>query len=540
MSLLNEKMECLTKPWRFDIKKILLFILISFLIGCGCTEKTYNYYLEVEKGSLAGVVEPVESGARISAWQGKEVSFTFIDSIGYFILSDLNVGTYTIKVEADGYTTYESKIFTVYKGGVTTVGTITLNPFPDLISSVYPPDKTVNLPLYTNVRIYFKNPMNKESVEDAFSIDPPTDGTFSWSDYNMYPYGRYFEFNPTLNLLPMVCYTVTLDVAAQDTAGNHLTEPFSFSFTTGGVAVESYSPPDNQYDVETGIYIYINFNTVMNHESVENAFSIDPPTVGEFEWHRVNVKDSQRSQDRLRFKPEGYFKTQTHYIIELDTTAEDINGIALYEPVCFSFTTEELKIKWTYPEDGWTDVSTGSSLAIYFNSAMSETATEQAFYINPETQGSFDWFGPQLRFNPEKVLGSNMLYTITIDDSAQNMEGVRLKESYSFSFTTAEIHIISSFPTSGSNYVDPEADIQITFNTDMDQLSVVNAFSMLDASSAGIKGEFSWSGLNKLIFDPDLLLVLSEEYSITISTKALDIQGVSIPREFVLWFKIRP
>jgi hypothetical protein len=522
------------------MKKILLIILVPLVFWCGCTEKTYNYYMTLEKGSLAGVVEPAESGARVSAWQGREFSFTIIDSTGYFILSDLPIGTYTIKIEADGYTTYESRILTVYKGGVTTVGTITLQPFPDLISSVYPQDKAVNLPLYMNVRIYFKKPMNKESVEDAFSIDPTTEGTFSWGDYDRYPYGRYFEFNPTLNLLPMVAYTITLDIAAEDTAGNHLTNPFSFYFTTGGVAVESYSPPDNQYDVETGISIYMNFNTVMNHESVENGFSIYPPTIGEFEWHRVNIKDSQRAQDRVRFKPEGYFKTQIHYTIELDTTAKDTNGIALYEPVSFSFTTEELNIKWTYPDDGWTDVSTGSSVIIYFNSAMSETATEKAFYINPETQGSFDWSGGQLRFNPEKVLGSDMLYTITIDTSAQSIEGVRLKESYSFSFTTSQIQVISSFPADGANYVSPEANVQITFNTDMDQLSVVNAFSMLDTDSVEITGEFSFSDLNRLTFDPDLTLTLNEEYTVRISTQAADIRGVHMPEEFVLWFKTRP
>jgi hypothetical protein len=522
------------------MKKIFLTILIPFVFWCGCTEKTYNYYMEVERGALAGVVEPAESGARVSAWQGKEVSFTFIDSTGYFILLDLPVGTYTIKVEAGGYTTYESAIFTVYKGGVTTIGRITLHPFPDLIGSVYPPDKAANLPLYTNIRIYFKKPMNKESVEDAFSIDPPTEGTLSWSDYNRYSFGRYLEFSPASNLLPKLCYTVTLDIAAQDTAGNHLTEPFSFYFTTAGVVVESYSPPDNQSDVETGISIYMNFNTVMNQETVENAFSIDPPTVGEFEWRTVTVKGSGRSQDRLRFKPEGYFKTRTYYTVELDTTAKDTNGIALYEPVRFSFTTEELKIRWTYPEDGWTDVSTGISVAIYFNSLMSEAITEQAFSINPEICGSFDWFGAQLRFSPEKVLGSDMLYTITIDTSAQSMEGVRLNENYSFSFTTSEIQITSSSPDNGANYVSPETNVQITFNTDMDQLSVVNAFSMIDVNSAEISGEFSWSDLNKLTFDPDLVLALNKEYTVIIGTDALDIRGVNMPEEFVLWFKTRP
>lgn len=523
----------------FKIKKILLFLLVPFLIWCSCSEKTYNYYLTVEKGSLAGVVEPAESGARVSAWQGREVAFTYIDSTGYFIITDLPVGTYSIKAEAEGYTTYESKIVTVYKGGVTTMGIITLRPFPDLVRSVYPPDKATNVPPYRSICIYFNDNMNKESVIDAFSISPTTEGSFTWRDRTNY-YGRELEFSPSSNLLPMVMYKVTLDTTAQDTAGNHLTKPFSFSFTVSGVGVESFYPRDGQTDVYTDINIYIYFNTIMDRESVEDAFDIYPPTTGNLSFYGEGVKNGA-GRDRLLFKADPFLKTNTLYTITLDTTAQDTSGIAISEPLSFSFVTEELKIDWTYPGEDWIDVQTSGSIRIRFNAAMNETTTEEAFSIVPDVEGSFDWPAPgRLDFDSDQVLASNTLYTIAIDASAQDVDGIKLKEGYSFSFTTAEIRIISSSPAYGANYAHPDANIEIHFNTDMDQASVVEAFVMFDSDSIEIQGEFSWSDLRKFTFNPDASLTPDEKYTVIISTDAMDIRGVNMPKEFVLWFKTRP
>lgn len=521
------------------MKRYLWFIFIPFVIWCSCTEKTYNYYMTTEEGSLAGVVEPAESGARVSAWQGKEVSFTHIDSTGYFIITDLPVGTYTIKVEAEGYTTYESKFYTVYKGGVTTMGTIILKPFPDMIRSIYPKDKATNVPPYKSIWIYFNDNMNKESVIDAFSISPATEGTFTWRDYTGY-YWRDLEFKPTHNLLPFVSYTITMDTLAQDTAGNHLTTPFSFSFTVSGVGVESFYPNDGQTDLNTDINIYIYFNTIMDRESVEDAFDIHPPTTGNLSFYGNGVKNGS-GRDRLLFKADPFLKTNTLYTITLDTTAQDSNGIAISKPLSFSFNTEELKIDWTYPGEGWVDVPTSGSIRIRFNADMNETTTEEAFSITPHIEGSFDWpYSGELSFDPDQVLASATLYTIAIDESAQDVDGTKLKEDYSFSFTTAAIRIISSSPAYGANYAHPDANIEIYFNTDMDQLSVVDAFSMVDSDSVEIQGEFSWSGLNKMIFDADSSLTLSKGYRVTISTDAMDIRGVNMPQEFVLWFKTRP
>lgn len=627
------------------MKKILPFVLITFLVWCSCTEKTYNYYLTQEMGALAGVVEPPESGARVSAWQAKEVAFTFIDSTGYFIIADLSVGTYTIKVEAEGYTTYESKPnYTVYGGGTTTVGTISLKPFPDLISSVYPPDKAIDVSVWTSIRIIFRNVMNKESVINAFSITPTTEGTFYWKDKPGSYYGTVLEFHPPHILLNSTAYTIELGTTAQDTAGNQLAKPFSFSFTTAGVGIERFSPPDGQTDVGTDIYISIYFTTVMDHQSVEEAFSIDPPISGVFYWGespKSRKKVLGGNPDRVWFKPDNYLKTNTLYIVTLDTTAQDTNGISIFEPLQFSFRTEDLKIKSTYPGDGYTGVGVAKSrISVCFNTMMNRAAAEEAFSTSPPVAGDFTWnqdltcfnFVPRLdylaantiyqveidtiasdlygdhlseiyqfsfttegitliylpydnsigvststgvrvsfntamnqesvmnaftitpavegrfvwsaarqfQFVPDRVFGSNTLYAVNIDSSAEDMYGASLGRIYSFSFTTEEIRITLTNPENGATYVDPGVNIVVYFSTDMDQASVVDAFKMMDSDSAEVEGVFGWPELDRFIFNPYPSLASNEEYTVTISTEAADIRGVNMPKDFVLWFKTRP
>jgi len=623
------------------MKKILLFILVPLVFWSSCTEKTYNYYLTQEMGALAGVVEPAESGARVSAWQGKEVAFTYIDSEGYFIVRDLPVGTYWVKVEAGGYTTYESEIHTVYRGGITTIGTITLSPFPDLISSVYPPDKAVDVSVYVSIQIVFKESMDKESVTQGFSISPAIQGNFYWRD-KPGSYGTVLEFSPVDNLLPGTVYAIELATTVQDTAGNRLTRPFSFTFTTAGVGVETFYPQDGEIDVGTGSSIRIYFTTVMHHQSVEQALSIDPPTSGSFEWTSSRSgKESRGSADRVWFKPDNYLKINTLYTVALGTTAQDTNGIPISEPLQFSFTTEDLKVISTYPGDGYTGVGLAKSrISVCFNTMMSRAAAEDAFSTSPPVAGDFTWnqdltcfnFGPrsdylaantiylveidttasdlygdhllesyrfsfttegitlvylpydnsigvststgirfsfntamnsesvtdafsitpvvkghfawsmprQFTFVPDQVLASNTVYTVNMDSSAEDMYGASSGRDYTFSFTTEEIRITLTNPENGATYVDPYASIEIRFSTDMDQASVVGAFRMMDSDSAQVDGAFTWSDLDRFIFNPTLPLAPEEEYKVTISTDALDVRGVPMPEEFLLWFKTRP
>jgi hypothetical protein len=72
------------------------------------------------------------------------------------------------------------------------------------------------------ITVNFSEPMDQKSVEEAFQIDPPEQGTFGWS-------GNSVTFTPSTWSLSFQT-TVTIGTGAKDLAGNPLAAPFTFSF----------------------------------------------------------------------------------------------------------------------------------------------------------------------------------------------------------------------------------------------------------------------------------------------------------------------
>jgi len=101
------------------------------------------------------------------------------------------------------------------------------------IVDVLPPSITDSRPVGANTNltprivITFSEPMNRASVEQAFSITPAIDGSFVWSsDF------RTVSFVPTRELQSGATYAVVIDSSARDLAGNTMVGSKTFQFST--------------------------------------------------------------------------------------------------------------------------------------------------------------------------------------------------------------------------------------------------------------------------------------------------------------------
>lgn len=445
------------------MKKLLLFLLIaSLLLSFTCSKKTYNYYYPQEKGALAGLVSPPNSNARVSAWQGIEIASTYIDTTtGYFKISELPIGTYSIKVEAEGYETYESKSdYVVYSGGTTSVGAVNLLPLiAGMVIKTYPMNATTNVPLKTYIEIWFSKDMDTASVENAFNINPPTEGEFSWSIIKRgisidtaYGFGifdtfeitevnaktagavgkRTLRFYPSSSLRTNTTYTITLDTTAHDTSGAHLEEPFVFSFTTEGIRIISISPPDKSLDVSTFTNIRVRFNTPMDQASVVSAFSISPSIEGEFSWNGL---------DQLVFMPNDVLASNSNYVVTIDTTAQDLYGSKFGKVFTTDFNTEPIRVLYARPQNGATYVEPTSSIMVQFNTSMDQLATVNAFrMIDSDSNlvsGTFSWYGlGGFYFYPDTTLKNNKEYVVTVSDQAKDIHGIAMPKTFRLWFKT--------------------------------------------------------------------------------------------------------
>ena len=514
------------------MKNAMVVIAVLSLAVFSCSKKTTtnNYYYDgpQEAGALVGIVHPAESQAEVTAYMGIPIASTQIDGVGYFKLSGLPAGDYTLLVQADGYRDCvpEFKI-RVREGSTTVLDTIFLASVHELISSVWPLDGARNVELRESITIRFYEPMNQTSVEAAFRVDPPVEGAFNWSP--PWP-SAYLGFTPKPELAAETRYQVTIDTTASDTAGVKLVQPYRFAFTTEPIIIRYTGPANDATEVSPLAVVLVAFNTDMDAASVVSAFQMVDSRLeevtGQFFWH---------DQRRVEFRPNSALLAGEKYTVTIDMTASDIHGTRLPQPFHFSFTTELVKILSTSPRGGDTEVSPLAKIRISFGTEMDAESSNLAFTmvdsdLNHVT-GEFRWYGLMLmEFGPVSPLTVNETYTVTIDTSASGIGGSKLPDPYQFSFTTAPIGLSSS-PKDKDTGVSPHAKVGINFNTYMRTESVDSAFKMVDSRLEDITGEIIWLSQHHMEFRPASALLLNEEYTVTIDTIASDLYGERLPEQ---------
>lgn len=527
------------------MKKALIFMTILSLVIFNCSKKniTNNYYPSADKGAIVGFVYPPESEAKVIAYLGLEVASTYIDTNGYFELSELSIGNYTLMVEAEGYFDYQSKPNISVTGGATvSVDTVFLTSIHDLILSVSPYDGAEGVRLEERIRIRFRTSMNTESAESAFRVEPEVEGEFSWYDGRIKGVAGSTElhFIPKDQFATNTRYQVTIDTTASDAEGIKLSEPYQFSFTTEPIRM-STRPTDKETQVNTDRFVMlIKFNTDMNSESVISAFKMVNSQLkevsGEFVWP---------NQRYMEFHPHSTLASNEEYTVTIDTTAADVRGGRLTEPYQFSFTTEPITIVSTTPKHKDTWVSPYTKISIVFNISMNTESAILAFKMVDsqlkDVSGEFIWLNQrQMEFHPHSTLAANEEYIVTIDTTAANVGGGRLPQPYQFSFTTEPIRIVSTRPKHKESWVSPYTRVSVAFNTDMDPESVILAFKMVDSQLKDVTGTFLWHDSKYMDFQPDSPLTSNETYTVTIDTNAKDISGGSLDKPYNFWFKTAP
>ena len=314
--------------------------------------------------------------------------------------------------------------------------------------------------------------MDRESVEEAFSTDPPCEGVYYWGEYMEDVTPRYFwdERNYlaisdysyvlsqgatittysqveafTFRMARKDCYTdttytVTLSTAAKDTGGNHLEFPVEFRFSTvqSALSLNTIMTKPEHGDIFVdpleNASIYMSFPKRMNQSSVENSLTISPSMNAVFLWAEPN---------KLRIYTGGPLKTETLYEIHLAETALDLDGLALGDPFDFSFETASIEIINTYPKNGEIFVSRNEAITIYFNTYMVLSSIKNAFTIEPHIGGTlkrgtkyYDDPKNAITFIPSSNYLANTKYTVTINTTANDLHLTNLKEEYTFSFVT--------------------------------------------------------------------------------------------------------
>ena len=203
--------------------------------------------------------------------------------------------------------------------------------------------------------------------------------------------------------------------------------------------IDYVSPFDGARHVRLDERIRIRFRRGMDTQNVEQAFSLEPDVEGDFYWYSSGRSPSYYSE--LQFTPRTLYASNTTYQVTIDTAASDDEGTRLSEPYRFSFTTEQIAVRYTIPLHRETWVSPTTGVSITFNTKMDIESVILAFkmvdsQLNDVTGEFFTSHATTISFILDSTLTGGETYTVTISTNAKDLYGGSLPEPYIFWFTT--------------------------------------------------------------------------------------------------------
>jgi uncharacterized protein YfaS (alpha-2-macroglobulin family) len=343
-------------------------------------------------------------------------------------------------------------------------------------------------PLGSPVELTFDQPMDRTTVEAAFTISPTVEGTFAWTD------DRTLAFIPSPPPAPVPSgaegggseggfergtrYRVTVAGAAQNIEGTSLEEPATFEFSTVGyLAVSQVMPAPNSDELNPDTTVTITFDhpvvpltAISRQAELAQPLTFVPPVRGEGEWLNTSI---------YLFRPEKGFLPATRYKARVAAGLTNTTGGILDEDYTWEFTTVRPVVQEVWPRSGFKHVGPTDVISVTFNQPMDHTSVQAHFSLEADGQvvgGAFSWSGAEtpiapetMVFLPDEPLPRDTRFKAEVSAGARAQVGNMgtLKDKI-WRFTSAEdAGIVTTSPRDGQVDVDPGGSMHITFASSM-------------------------------------------------------------------------
>ena len=328
---------------------------------------------------------------------------------------------------------------------------------PNVIDTA--PLRGQELPIDGSVTFYFDQPMNRASVDSAFSVSPPIIGRLSWLD------DATLTFMPSAPLERDTAYTFIIGTGARSQSGVALRDAFVLRLSTpGALEVTQVLPADGSTGIEATPLITVIFNRpvvpllpVEEMHTLPVPISISPAAGGQGEWLSTSI---------YTFRPDG-LTGGMQYTVTVNQGLTDVTGSVLEAPFVFRFTTVAPRLIEVQPRENAEGILLEQPIRLTFSQPMDAAATEAAFSLSVRDRtvpGAFTWNdrGTTLTFQPENRLDYNTLHVVRLDrERARSATGAALSQGLTASFRTIPLpDVVNTWPA--NNRTDTQ-DSGVTF-----------------------------------------------------------------------------
>jgi alpha-2-macroglobulin len=388
------------------------------------------------------------------------------------------------------------------------------------------------------LQIIFDQPMNRASVETAFSITPIVNGAIAWAD------DTTFTFTPIAPLQRGQEYQIALAPEALAASGTPLGDLFRLTFRVSpNLEVSQTIPANSAEEVEASSSLTIIFDrpvvplaTTGDQANFPSPITVSPPVQGKGEWLGTAI---------YSFKPSIALAGGTLYTVSVDPNLKDVDGTPLGNPYTWQFRTIVPRVNSLYPADGQTLIPLKDPyLVIEFNQPMDRGSLLTAITLRNLSTGAdvastfvypegYQEAYTTVNIVPAAPLSLDTAYTLSVLPSARSASGeATLSNPQAITFTTVPLpKVDSTYPANGA-VVPVDNSVQIAFNAPMDFSSFKDAVKIspeVEDFSLGDGGSTLYIYFKQ---KPNTT------YTITLDGKAADPYGNTIGEPYTFSFKV--
>ena len=395
------------------------------------------------------------------------------------------------------------------------------------------------------IEFVFDAPMNRSSVEAAFSLLPATSGRFEWIDEQTV---RYFASSGWERDTE---YIASISVLAMNQNDEPLVEPHRFRFrTTGYLDVTQALPADGSVGIDVDSTVFVMFNRPVvplmalsdpSSSNLPTPLVVEPVVSGTGEWLNTSV---------YVFTPDRPLRGGTTYTATVPSGLLDTTGGIVRDAVSWQFTTQRPKIVWISPDDDDQLVAIDTEIRVSFNMPISLHSAQDRFQmrtgtllgelLSEDVAGELSTDGNDLIFVPSNPLSFDQAYVISIDAGVTGADGgLGTEDSRTWRFRTVPLpRILSTSPKDGATDVDPYTSFQIRFNAPIDPDTVLENVTVEPSSDPDdLYGYFrSWDNTYVLRFGSKP----SQDYTIWIEPGIADPYGNLTEQAMEIRFRTGP
>lgn len=436
-------------------------------------------------------------------------------------------------------------------------------PFPPLVLQTSP-EQGAEVDLDTPIEISFDQPMERDSVEAAFLIEPETAGRFAWED------DQTLRFTPNQDYERGQRYEVTLTDTATSAAGVPLNREFEMLFNTVGfLEVTTVQPEDGAGEIAPDTTVTVLFNRPVvplsateDQGRLPDPLTFVPPVAGQGEWLNTSI---------YQFTPDEGFEPATEYTARVAAGLTDLKGGTLEDDFTWTFRTASPGVVATYPESGAIYVSPTPVISVAFNQLMDRESVEKAFRLtavntDESIPGTFTWVeagltqprdpyeyyyyqegeGPPavgvetVGFTPDEPLELGTFYEIVIEPSAKGRQGARsyIGKAYVSNFQTVpELEVVRTSPRDGAENVRYYNGLEITFSAPVSPASIVVGKNLLIDPSVAVTQVYTYFWDSNTSFSLNFPTEPSSAYTVTLLESIESRYGQPLSEEATIRWK---